>query len=181
MFLESVNCVWLLIHNTEYTVACMQSLKAGIRTTLTIIKPGARPQPAVGTCQVSWNYFTKSVHVFVCMYICLSFRVHVSKPFAWSLKAACMQTIKAKQSLYYTHAQVSSPSKACFFPNQKPDPQTSKPAFPDNFSGVIQPKNSVLGLMGLQGMHISSFGKWAWPVFTRTKMKSSPKALLEEF
>ena len=41
-----------------------------------------------------------------CMYIYLSFRTHVSKPFTWSLKAACMQTIKAKQNLYYTNAQV---------------------------------------------------------------------------
>ena len=48
--------------------------------------------------------------VAVCahMYICLSFRTHVSKHFTWSLKAACIYTIKAKQSLYYTHVQVSS-------------------------------------------------------------------------
>ena len=54
------------------------------------------------------------------MYICLSFHTHVTKPFTLSLKAACIQTIKAKQSLYYTHAQVSSALKVCFFPNQKP-------------------------------------------------------------
>jgi len=40
------------------------------------------------------------VCVCVCMYICLSFRTHVGKPFTWSLKAACIQIIKAKQSLY---------------------------------------------------------------------------------
>ena len=100
--------------------------------------------------------------------------------FTWSLKTACMQTIKAKQSLYYTHAQVSSPSKACFFLNWKPGVSTiPKPAFLVDFSGILQLKNSVLGLMGLQGMHISSFGKWVWPVLMRTKMKSSPKALLK--
>ena len=85
------------------------------------------------------------------MYICLSFHTHVSKSFTWSLKAACIQIIKAKQSLYYTHAQASSASKVCFFP------------------------------YGKQGMRISSFVKWAWPVLTRAKMKSSPEALLEEF
>ena len=35
--------------------------------------------------------------------------------------------------------------------------------------------------MVLHGNVFSSFVKWAWPVLTRTKMKSSPKALLEEF
>ena len=40
-------------------------------------------------------------------------------------------------------------------------PQTSKPAFLVDSSGVLQPKNSILGLMGIQGMRISSFGKWA--------------------
>jgi len=100
--------------------------------------PTAGHRPAVGARLVSWNCFTISVCVYVCMYvcmyiclsvyvcmyvcmyICLSFRTHVSKPFTWSLKAACMQTINAKQSLYYTHAQVSSASKVCFFPNRKP-------------------------------------------------------------
>jgi len=65
-------------------------------------------------------YVCMHVCMYVCMYICLSFRTHVSKPFTWSLKAACTQTIKAKQSLYYTHAQISSASKVCFFPNRKP-------------------------------------------------------------
>ena len=59
------------------------------------------------------------VCMYVCMYICLSFRTHGSKPFTWSLKAACIQTIKAKQSLYYTRAQISSASKVCFFSNRK--------------------------------------------------------------
>jgi len=56
------------------------------------------------------------VCMYVCMYICLSFCTHVSKPFTWR---ACIQTIKAKQSLYYTHAQVSSALKVSFFPNWK--------------------------------------------------------------
>jgi len=38
--------------------------------------------------------------------------------------------------------------------------QTSKPAFLVDFSGGLQPKNSEVGLMGPQGMRISSFGKW---------------------
>ena len=63
-----------------------------------------------------------------------------------------------------THAQVSSPSKAFFLSRSKTgrsDHPTSKPAFLVDFSCVLQPKNSVLGLMGLQEMRISSFGKWA--------------------
>jgi len=60
------------------------------------------------------------VCMHVCMYICLSFCTHVSKPFTWSLKAACIQIIKAKQSLYYTQTQVSSALKVCFFPYWKP-------------------------------------------------------------
>ena len=126
------------------------------------------------------------VCMYVCMYICLSFCTHVSKPFTWSLKAACIQTIKAKQSLYYTHAQVHETLLEGVFLSQSKTgrsdhPQTLKPAFLVNFSGTIQLKNSIVGLMGLQGMRISSFVKWAWPVLTWTKMKSSPKALLEEF
>jgi len=35
-----------------------------------------------------------SVCLYVCMYICLSFRTHVSKSFTWSLKAACIQSLK---------------------------------------------------------------------------------------
>ena len=125
---------------------------------------------------VSWNCFTKSVPVcsYVCMYICLSFRTHVSKPFTWSLKAACMQTIKAKQSLYYTHAQVSSPLKACFFPNRKPGIATilrlqlfRRPA----------PKKQRTRPHGPPGMRILSCGKWAWP----NENEEQPKGLLKEF
>jgi len=58
-----------------------------------IFKPGARPQPAetvgwrlaVGVRLVYWNFFTKSVCVFVCLYvcryICLSVCTYVSKAF----------------------------------------------------------------------------------------------------
>ena len=83
--------------------------------------------------------FTKSVFVcmyvcmHVCMNICLSFHTHVSKPFTSSLKAACKQTIKAKQSLHYTHALVSFCIKGVFLSQLKTGrndfPQTSKPAF----------------------------------------------------
>ena len=65
---------------------------------------------------VSWNCFMKSVCVYVSMHVAifvLPFCTHVSKPFTWSLKAACIQIIKAKQSLYYTYAQVSSALKVC--------------------------------------------------------------------
>jgi len=73
--------------------------------TIYFVKPGVRP--------VSWNCFTKSVCVYACIFVCLSAPtwVSMSKPFTWNLKAACKQTIKAKQSLYYTHAQASSPLK----------------------------------------------------------------------
>ena len=40
-------------------------------------------------------------------------------------------------------------------------PYTSRPAFLVDFSGVLQLKNIVPGLIGNQEMHISSFGKWA--------------------
>ena len=108
----------------------------------------------------------------------------MSKPFTGSLKAACIQTIKAKQSLYYTHTQVSSASKVDFSQSKtgcSDCPQTSRPAFLVNYSGILQAKNSVLGLIGKQGMHILLFGKWTQPILTQTKMKSSPEALLEEF
>ena len=72
-----------------------------------------------------------------------------------------IQTIEAKQSLYYTHAQVSSASKMGFFPQSKTWcsnlPQTSRLAFLVDFSGILQPKNSMLGLIGSQEMLISSF------------------------
>ena len=109
-------------HLTNYRHGMIKS--ASLIFFKTRCAPTAGCRLAVGTHLVSWNCFTKSVCVcvcmYVCMYICLSFCTHVSKPFTWSLKAACIQTIKAKQSLYYTHTQVSSPPKACFFPNRKP-------------------------------------------------------------
>jgi len=112
----------------------------------------------------------------VCIYVCMSPHTHVNKPITWSLKAACIQT-KAKQSLHYTYAQVSSASKVFFFPGCSDHLGL---AFLVDFSGTLQPKNSVLGLMDIQGMRILSFGKWAWPILTQTKMKSSQEALLEE-
>ena len=113
---------------------------------------------------VSWNCFTKSV----CMYICLSFHTHASKPFTWSTKAACVHIIKAKQSLHCTYTQASSASK--FLSPSKTGnsnhPQTLKPAFLVNSSGILQ------GLIGTQEMLILSFEKWAWPFLMRIKMKS---------
>ena len=71
--------------------------------------------------------------MYVCMFVCLSFHTHVSKSFTLSMKAACIQTIKAKQSLHYTYAQVSSASKVGFFSQLKKwyseHPQTLRLAF----------------------------------------------------
>jgi len=154
-----------------------------------IFKPGVRPQLAIGwlwACPWFPEIVLQKVCVFVCMYICLYFHTHVSKPFTWSLKVTCIQTLKAKQNLYYIQVCTGKLSFEGMFLSQlktrrSDHPQTSKPAFLVNFSCVLQPKNSLLGLMGLQGLRISSFRKWAWPVLTWTKMKSSTKALLEEF
>jgi len=51
-----------------------------------------------------------SVYMYLCIYVCmhkcmcisLSFRTHMTKALTWSMKAACIQTLKAKQSLYVT-------------------------------------------------------------------------------
>ena len=78
-------------------------------------------QPALGFLKLfDKKYVSAFTCLYVCMYICLSFCTHESKPFTWTLKAVFLQTLKAKQSLHYTHAQVSSPSKECSFPNRKP-------------------------------------------------------------
>ena len=69
-----------------------------------------------------------------------------------------MQSIKAKPSLHYTYVQVSSAEVS--FSNLKPGVatiQTLRPAFIANLSGILQPKTSVLGLIGIQRMHLSSF------------------------
>ena len=128
---------------------------------------------------VSWNCFTKSV--CVCMYTCIF--AFLSVP-TWTN----ILSIKAgKESLYYyVYAQVSSALKVGFFPELKPgvviaSSQTLRPAFLVNFSGILKLKTTVLHLVSIQGMRISLFGKWAWPTFTQTKMKSSLEALLEEF
>ena len=82
-----------------------------------------------------------------------------------------MQTLKAKQSLHYTHAQVSSPSKEYFFPNQKPavlHPTTKKQ------------RTKPHGLPGnayLVGWKVGVTRTYA----NKKLMKSSLKALLEEF
>ena len=121
--------------------------------------------------------------MYVCMYACIF--VYFPHPreqaFYWSLKAACIQIIMAKQNLCYTKLCLEGMFLSQSKTGRSDRTQTSKPAFLVDSSGILQPKNSVLGLMGLQGMRISSFGKWAWPILTRTKMKSSPEALLEEF
>jgi len=50
------------------------------------------------------------VCMYVCMYVYLFVFLHPREQ-TFYLKTACIQPIKAKQSLYYTHAQVSSASK----------------------------------------------------------------------
>jgi len=84
-----------------------------------------------------------------------------------------------------TYIQVSFSSKVGFFSGLKMGhsyhPQTSRPAFLVNFSGILKLKNTILGLIDTQEMCISLFEKWAWPVLTQTKMESSPEAFLGEF
>ena len=83
------------------------------------------------------------------------------------MKAACIQAIKAKQRLYYTYAQVNSALKVGYFPQTKiwcsNRPQTLRLAFLVNFASVLQPKSSILGLIGIQEMLISSFEKGLEP------------------
>ena len=63
-----------------------------------------------------------------------------------------------------TYIQVSFSSKVGFFSGLKTGCsdhlQTLRPAFLVNFSGVLQLKNTVLGLTGTQEMRISLFEKW---------------------
>ena len=84
-----------------------------------------------------------------------------------------------------TYIQVSFSLKVGFFSGLKTwhseHPQASRPAFLVDFSGVLQLKNTVPDLVGTQEMYILSFGKLVQPILTRTKMKSSPEALLGEF
>ena len=60
------------------------------------------------------------------------------------LRSACIQEIKAKQSLYYTYAQVSFGSKVDFLSELKTRcadlPHTSSKAFLVHFSDILQLK-----------------------------------------
>ena len=74
------------------------------------------------------------VCMYACMYACMYVYLFVfphqrEQTFTWSLKAACIQIIKAKESLYYTHAQVSSVFLSQLKTRRSDHPQTSKPAF----------------------------------------------------
>ena len=98
---------------------------------LKVIKPGMCPR------------FLKLFYE-KCVYVYLFVFLHpCEQTFTWSLKAACMQTIKAKQSI---HAQVLY--KLClegvFLSQLKSKccncPQTSKPAFLVDFLGILQLK-----------------------------------------
>ena len=126
---------------------------------LTRLVSTASQRPTVSTPRFLKLFYKKCV-----------FFTHMSKFFALSMKTACIQTIKAKQSLYYTYAQVISASKVGFFPHLKNRhsncPQNSRLAFLVDFSGILQLKNTVLGLIGIQEMLISLFEKWARPLLT---------------
>ena len=60
-----------------------------------------------------------------------------------------------------TYIQVSFTLKVGFFSRFKTGrsghPQTSRPAFLVDFSGILQLKNTALGLIGTQEVCISSF------------------------
>ena len=76
---------------------------------------------------------------------------HKQTIIALSCKSSLYAKLKAKQSLYYTYAQVrvSSASKVGFFPISKTwcsnHSQTLRPAFLVDFSGILQLKNSIPG------------------------------------
>ena len=63
-----------------------------------------------------------------------------------------------------TYIQVNFCLKVGFFSGLKTGhsdhPQTSRPAFLVDFSGILQLKNTVLGLIGTQEMCISLFERW---------------------
>ena len=114
-------------------------------------------------------YVCLYVCMFVCIYcICLSFYTHVSKPFSWSLKAACIQSIKVKESLYYTHAEVSSPSKACFFRNRKLGVATICRLLSQRLFRHPTTEKQHTRPHGSSGNAYLFFVKWAWPVLTQT-------------
>ena len=88
------------------------------------------------------------------------------------MKAAHIQEIKAKQSLYNTYAQAYKLClKASFFSGLKTgwsnSPQTLNLAFIAVFTAVSQLKNTKVVLSGSQEMHISLFEKWEWPILEK--------------
>ena len=120
------------------------------------------------------------VCIYVCMYVCM-----YNHLFAFPHPREQTFYLKLQSSLYTNnkgyrkpilHSRTGKLSFEGIFLSQSKTgssdhPQTSKPAFLVNFSGVLQAKNSALGLMGLQGMRISLFVKWAWP----SKNEEQPK------
>ena len=64
-----------------------------------------------------------------------------------------------------TYMQVSFSVKVAFFSGFKmgrsDHPQTLRPAFLVDLSGILQLKKTVLNLIGTQEMRISLFKKWA--------------------
>ena len=131
-------------------------------------------------------FHEKCVCVYVCMYVYLFVFLHPREQTFY---------LKLESSLYTNKKGLTKPilhsctGKLClegeFLSQSKTGhsdrPQTLKPAFLVDSSGVLQLKNSVLGIMGIQGMCISSFGKWAWPVLMQTKMKSSWRLCWKNF
>ena len=68
-----------------------------------------------------------------------------------------------------------------FFPRWKTRcgkwPQTG---FPCGLFWHYTTENTEVGLSGSQEMRILSFGKWAWPIFMQTQIKSTLEALLKK-
>ena len=141
-------------------------------------KPGARPQPAYGRLWAR-AWFPEIIIVFrkvcVCLYVCIFVCLYVylfvfphprEQTSYLKLESSPYTITKRLKKAYILHSRTGKFSfKGVLLSQSKIGRsdylQTSKPAFLVDFSGGLQPKNSELGLMGLQGMHISSFGKWA--------------------
>ena len=109
--------------------------------------------------------------IFICPYV-------VSK-----FLSACTSThIKKKQILinYFLHQPLDGWFD--FFSESKfrcgDSLQTSSLVFLVNFSGILQLKNTKVGLSGSKEMCISLFKKWTWIMFTPTKMKCSAWCLV---
>ena len=149
-------CLWYQVYSVISTPPPFtNSIQLAMLRNYNMFLNQACVRPGVGARLVFWNYFMKSMCVCVCLYICMY---------------AC---------IFVCLSAPTWPSKACFFPNQKPGVATIfEASFP---SQLFRHPTTEKQHTRPHGMCILSFGKWAWPILTWTKMKSCPKALLEEF